>query len=299
MLTRQVSRALAKTPLPNIGNRLASLSEQDLRLWVERLAVPRHFEREQDENKNIALWIAAKLQSWGYRVELQGPWWNVVALPKSPSRSIILVCAHYDSVAGCPGADDNASAVAAMLGCARACASISPRPDVGFVSFNREEDGMLGSQDFIEWMGASKLPVKCVHVLEMVGYASEQAGSQRIPPGLPVRVSDKGNFLALLANRRSYRVLDAVLARASTYLPDFPVVGLRVTAGLEKYFPVLLRSDHAPFWQRRMPATMWTDTSEFRNPFYHQPGDTPQTLDYGFLRSVTQLLIASLLDGQP
>jgi len=299
MLTRQASRALAKTPLPNIGNRLASLSEQDLRLWVERLAVPRHFEREQDENKNIALWIAAKLQSWGYRVELQGPWWNVVALPKSPSRSIILVCAHYDSVAGCPGADDNASAVAAMLGCARACASISPRPDVGFVSFNREEDGMLGSQDFIEWMGASKLPVKCVHVLEMVGYASEQAGSQRIPPGLPVRVSDKGNFLALLANRRSYRVLDAVLARASTYLPDFPVVGLRVTAGLEKYFPVLLRSDHAPFWQRRMPATMWTDTSEFRNPFYHQPGDTPQTLDYGFLRSVTQLLIASLLDGQP
>ena len=299
MLTRQASRALAKTPLPNIGNRLASLSEQDLRLWVERLAVPRHFEREQDENKNIALWIAAKLQSWGYRVELQGPWWNVVALPKSPSRSIILVCAHYDSVAGCPGADDNASAVAAMLGCARACASISPRPDVGFVSFNREEDGMLGSQDFIEWMGASKLPVKCVHVLEMVGYASEQAGSQRIPPGLPVRVSDKGNFLALLANRRSYRVLDAVLARASTYRPDFPVVGLRVTAGLEKYFPVLLRSDHAPFWQRRMPATMWTDTSEFRNPFYHQPGDTPQTLDYGFLRSVTQLLIASLLDGQP
>jgi len=299
MLTRQASRALAKTPLPNIGNRLASLSEQDLRLWVERLAVPRHFEREQDENKNIALWIAAKLQSWGYRVELQGPWWNVVALPKSPSRSIILVCAHYDSVAGCPGADDNASAVAAMLGCARACASISPRPDVGFVSFNREEDGMLGSQDFIEWMGASKLPVKCVHVLEMVGYASEQAGSQRIPPGLPVRVSDKGNFLALLANRRSYRVLDAVLARASTYLPDFPVVGLRVTAGLEKYFPVLLRSDHAPFWQRRMPATMWTDTSEFRNPFYHQPGNTPQTLDYVFLRSVTELLIASLLDGLP
>src|SRR5207249_8987124 len=168
-------------------------------------------------------------------------------------------------------------------------------PDVGFVSFNREEDGMLGSQDFIEWMGASKLPVKCVHVLEMVGYASEQAGSQRIPPGLPVRVSDKGNFLALLANRRSYRVLDAVLARASTYRPDFPVVGLRVTAGLEKYFPVLLRSDHAPFWQRRMPATMSTDTSEFRHPFYHQPGGTPPTPHYGLLRSGPHLLNASLL----
>src|SRR5205809_3068436 len=300
MLTRQASRALAKTPLPNIGNRLASLSEQDLRLWVERLAVPRHFEREQDENKNIALWIAAKLQSWGYRVELQGPWWNIVALPKSPSRSIILVCAHYDSVAGCPGADDNASAVAAMLGCARACASISPRPDVGFVSFNREEDGMLGSQEFVQWLTASsQVQLECVHVLEMVGYASAAPGSQRVPAGLPVQVSDQGNFLALLANPGSCCALDSVLARASTYLPGFPVVGLRVAATLAKAFPVLLRSDHAPFWQRRIPATMWTDTSEFRNPFYHQPVDTPQTLNYGFLRSVTQILIASVLDCEP
>ena len=68
---------------------------------------------------------------------------------------------------------------------------------------------------------------------------------------------------------------------------------------MEKFFPVLLRSDHAPFWQSRIPAMMWTDTSEFRNPHYHQPGDKPQTLNYGFLRSVTQLLIASVLDGEP
>ena len=290
---------LAKTPLPQITRSLASVSEQELRQWVERLAVPRHFEREPEENKNAALWIGAKLQGWGYQVELQGAWWNVVGLPKAVSQPVTFVCGHYDSVGGCPGADDNASAIAAMLGCAQVCASISPRPAVGFVSFNREEDGMLGSQDFIQWLTASTVKSKCAHVLEMVGYASEQAGSQRIPPGLPVRVSDKGNFLALLANRRSYRVLDAVLARASTYLPDFPVVGLRVTAGLEKYFPVLLRSDHAPFWQRRMPPTMWTDTSEFRDPFYHQSGDKPHTLDSGFLRSVTQLLAACVLDGKP
>ena len=198
------------------------------------------------------------------------------------------------------GADDYASAVAAMLGCAKACASMSPRPAVGFVSFNREEDGMLGSQDFVQWLTASsQVQVECVHVLEMVGYASDAPGSQRVPPGLPVQVSHQGNFLALLANHGSYRALDAVLARASTYLPGFPVVGLCVTSTLAKVFPVLLRSDHAPFWQRRIPATMWTDTSEFRNPFYHQPGDTPQTLNYGFLRSVTQLLIASVLDCEP
>jgi hypothetical protein len=61
-------------------------------------------------------------------------------------------------------------------------------------------------------------------------------------------------------------------------------------------FPVLLRSDHAPFWAAGIPATMWTDTSEFRNPYYHEPGDKPDTLDYDFLRAVTQLLIACVLD---
>ena len=295
MFTREASRALAKSPHAGIGESMASVTEADLRGWVERLAVPRHFELEQEENKNTALWIAAQLQGWRCQVELQGPWWNVVALPKDLSAPVTLVCAHYDSVGGCPGADDNASAVAAMLGCAKACAAIPRRPEVGFISFNREEDGMLGSQDFVRWLASSSLRVNCVHVLEMVGYATDEPGSQRVPRGLPVSVSDKGNFLALLANRGSHRVLDTVLTRASTYLPGFPVVGLRVTAGLEKFFPVLLRSDHAPFWQRRIPATMWTDTSEFRNPFYHQPGDKPQTLNFKFLLSVTQLLIASVL----
>jgi hypothetical protein len=300
MLIKQASSALATAPLPRTSQCLASVSEEDLVRWVERVAVPRHFEFEREENKNTALWIAAQLQTLGYQVELQGPWWNVVALTKDLSAPVTLVCAHYDSVGGCPGADDNASAVAAMLACATVCATMTSRPAVGFVSFNREEDGMLGSQDFVQWLaGSPNVRVKCVHVLEMVGFASDLPGSQRTPPGLPVAVSDRGNFLGLLANHGSYRTLDTILALASTYLPDFPVVGLRVSAALAKIFPVLLRSDHAPFWQRRIPATMWTDTSEFRNPFYHQPGDKAPTLNYGFLRSVSQLLVASVLDGAP
>jgi len=295
MPTRQASRALAKKPVVQVNLTLTSIMEEDLRKWVDRLAVPRHYELEHEENKNTALWIAAQFQSWGYQVQLQGPWWNVVALAREVSGPLVLVCAHYDSVGGCAGADDNASAVAAMLSCAKVCASTSRRPAVGFVSFNREEDGMLGSQDFVQWLDSSKVKTNCMHVLEMVGYASDLAGSQRVPPGLPVRVSDRGNFLALLANRGSYRTLDTLLAQASTYLPGFPVVGLRVTSAQEKFLPVLLRSDHAPFWHRHMPAILWTDTSEFRNPFYHKPGDKPQTLNYRFLRSVTQVLVASVL----
>jgi hypothetical protein len=73
------------------------------------------------------------------------------------------------------------------------------------------------------------------------------------------------------------------------------VLGLKVYLGIEKYFPVLGRSDHAPFWKAGLPALMWTDTSEFRNPHYHQTTDTPDTLDYAFLRRVTQLLVAAVL----
>ena len=126
MLLKQASPALATTPLPRVSQSLAPVSEEDLRQWVERLAVPRHFDLEREENKNTALWIAAQFQGLGYAVELQGSWWNVVVLPKQLSVPVTLVCAHYDSVGGCPGADDNTSAVAAMLGCAKACAPLSP-----------------------------------------------------------------------------------------------------------------------------------------------------------------------------
>ena len=89
--------------------------------------------------------------------------------------------------------------------------------------------------------------------------------------------------------------MDFVLSRAGTYVPNLSVIGLNVKLGLEKYFPVLSRSDHAPFWAQKIPALMWTDTSEFRNPHYHLESDTPETLDYEFLKQVTQLLTACVI----
>ena len=86
-----------------------------------------------------------------------------------------------------------------------------------------------------------------------------------------------------------------VLQVARTYWPDFPVLSLKVYAGVEKLLPVLQRSDHAPFWGAGIPAIMWTDTAEFRNKHYHQSTDTPDTLDYDFLRRVSQILIATIL----
>ena len=90
--------------------------------------------------------------------------------------------------------------------------------------------------------------------------------------------------------------MDSILAQARTYLPAFKTIGLEVPVGAEAFLPVLGRSDHVPFWNHGIPAVMWTDTAEFRNPNYHQPTDTPETLDYSFVKSVTQLLIAAVTE---
>jgi hypothetical protein len=129
----------------------------------------------------------------------------------------------------------------------------------------------------------------------MVGYASSAPSSQRLPTGLPIQLRDTGDFLGLLANDQSAAVMQLVLATARACTPALPVTGLKVVPGAERAFPVLARSDHVPFWIRQIPAVMWTDTAEFRNPHYHRPSDTPDTLDYSFLHQVTALLTASVL----
>jgi hypothetical protein len=289
----------APTMTPNAHVRAAAddVSVSFLRGIVETIAVPRHYELQPENNRLTAHSIARRLHSYGYETELQGEHANVVARSRNvPGAACVLVGAHYDSVPDTPGADDNASAVAALLACAKALAHHTPEAPACFVCFNREEDGLLGSADFVRTIGAKgETPVREAHILEMIGYCDHRPGSQAIPPGLPIQVPDRGDFLGILANQDSTGLASIVLQTARTYWPDFPVLSLKVFAGAEKLLPVLQRSDHAPFWNAGIPAILWTDTSEFRNHNYHQPTDTPDTLDYEFLRSVSQILIATIL----
>jgi Zn-dependent M28 family amino/carboxypeptidase len=279
-----------------IATLLETIAESQLREWVQRVSVPRHFGCEPEQNRATAGWLCGVFDSMGFRVERHGAYSNIVALPEKSFKEAILVGAHYDSVPMSPGADDNGSAVAAMLACAAACSLWRPGLPVVFVAFNREEDGLLGSRDFVEsYLPQAAFAVGCAHILEMVGYASAEPGSQRLPTGLPVKISNTGDFLGLLANGRSASAMNLVLSHAGAYVPELPVTGLKVKLGLEKYFPVLTRSDHAPFWTRKIPAVMWTDTSEFRNHNYHRHTDTPDTLNYRFLKQVTRLLTASVI----
>jgi|SRR6185369_10567893 hypothetical protein len=198
---------------------LETIAEGQLREWVERVSVPRHFAAEPEQNRATADWLCGVFDSMGFHVERQGEFSNILALPDTPFDEVILVGAHYDSVPMCPGADDNGSAVAAMLGCAAACSLWRPVLPVLFVAFNREEDGLRGSRDFVNsYLPKAAFSVRCAHILEMVGYASSEPGSQRVPTGLPIKISDKGDFLGLLANAHSSTVMDFVLRRARTYV---------------------------------------------------------------------------------
>jgi Zn-dependent M28 family amino/carboxypeptidase len=258
------------------------------------LAFPRHYVAEHAANRRARDLLLGLLGGFGYTPTLQGSYDNIVATAGGAEGSpCLLLGAHYDTVPGSPGADDNASAVAVCLECAR----LLKEHGVGstmIVLFNREEDGLLGSREFVAGLPAElRWAVAEAHVFEMVGFCTRAANSQRLPPGLPgVAAPSVGDFLALLANRHSNGIAESLLVLAATYVPQSPVLALKIYLGVERYFSHLLRSDHAPFWEAGIPSVMWTDTSEFRNPHYHRASDTPETLDYDFLCRVTQLALA-------
>jgi Zn-dependent M28 family amino/carboxypeptidase len=277
---------------PAVAAAVGGVSSADLRRHVERLAFPRHYVRQRAANEHARDLLVAQLRDFGYSPQLQGTYDNVVATTAG-NGPYLLLGAHYDSVPETPGADDNGSAVAVCLECARLVKAHDLGPAM-IVFFNREEDGMLGSTEFVEHLAARpKWRVAEAHVFEMVGFCSGAPNSQHMPPGLPgVAGPSVGDFVALLANRRSNAVAEEVLRSAATYVPAARLLALKMYLGVETYFDHLHRSDHAPFWAAGIPAVMWTDTAEFRNPHYHRPSDTPDTLDYAFLARVAQAAIA-------
>ena len=294
MLVAHSKNRRPKTTDAALAGVLRGIAQEKLQAYVDMLAFPRHYVAERKANVRARDLLLRLLERFGYKPILQGAYDNIVAVSGPEQEGpFLLLGAHYDSVPGCPGADDNGSAVAVCLECAR----LLKANQIGgtmIVLFNREEDGLLGSRDFVSEMAARSAGIiEEAHIFEMVGFCTRAAGSQRMPPGLPgVAAPDVGDFLGLLANRYSNDLAESLLALAATYVPSFPVLALKIYLGIEKYFGHLLRSDHAPFWEAGIASLMWTDTSEFRNPHYHLVSDTPDTLDYDFLSNVTQLALA-------
>lgn len=201
--------------------------------------------------------------------------------------SPILIGAHYDAVPGTPGADDNATGVAVLLELARAFATQPAKYPVRLVAFDMEEYGLLGSTQYAEDLKQQGEPLRLMLSLEMLGYCNSTPGSQRYPTGLERFYPNRGNFIALVGNLAT--IGDLIQMRRNIRksgmlceLLPVPNRGLIV--------PTTRSSDHAPFWDRGYRAMMVTDTAFLRNPHYHQPSDTIDTLDLDFLTAVCRSL---------
>jgi Zn-dependent M28 family amino/carboxypeptidase len=258
---------------------------------VESLSFPRVF--GSDANKNARDIICSEFSKiFGEKPTIIGDTKNIIM--GDPETASIVVGAHYDSVPNTPGADDNASAVASMLHIAQNI-NLS---NVCFVAFNGEECGLLGSREFVKSYLLDSL--EQTHILEMVGYRTHEPNSQENPLSFIVNdLPTVGDFIGAITI--TPHLMKIIMEHSNSI--NVPVIGLTVPIGqgigfneIEKIAPHLLRSDHAPFWESRHPAVMWTDTAEFRNKNYHKPTDTPDTLDYDFMVAVSDL-ITNIIKG--
>lgn len=203
----------------------------------------------------------------------------------------LIVAAHYDTVPGSPGADDNASALAVLLNVAQRIKQTSLSRPVHFIAFCLEEEDLLGSRAYVAHLTETRKPVYGAIILECVGYASDEEGSQKIPPGVPIAVPTVGNFLAVIGNQTSAAVTAAVSQAMNSHVPVVPLV----VPGNGELLPDTRRSDHMSFWEQGFPAVMLTDTANFRNPHYHRPTDTLETLNLDFMVSVANAVTAAVV----
>jgi Zn-dependent M28 family amino/carboxypeptidase len=219
---------------------------------------------------------------------------NIIAGDENAGGYYILG-AHFDTVAGTPGADDNASGVAVLLEVARLARNLTPPRPWAFIGFTCEEPPAfatqaMGSRVYARQARRQSAKILGMLCLEMVGYYSQTPDSQSLP--LPLKLMGyptTGNFIGLVSDRRSRPLMDRLEA-AIKGACRLPVVTLSVPFG-GHILPEVRLSDHASFWDEGYPALMLTDTAFMRNPNYHGPGDVMDHLDLSAMAELTLGLV--------
>jgi hypothetical protein len=206
---------------------------------------------------------------------------NIEAEIPGARPEILLVGAHYDSVFGSPGANDNGSGVAATLALARRFAGRKPEHTLRFVAFVNEEppyflSGEMGSLVYAGRCKAHGDKISAMISLETIGYFSDAPHSQTYPsPGLGIFYPKVGNFIGFVANVHSRALLRRAIGLFRKHA-KIPSEG----ASLPAFVPGVSWSDQWSFWRNGYPGIMITDTAPFRYPYYHSADDTPDKLDY-------------------
>ncbi len=270
-----------------------------------------------------AAYIRREFESYGYPVseqtwtarhaDHQADYANLIATYNPRGTRRLVLGAHYDVDGDQPGADDNASAVAGLLESARLIAAAAPDLDyrIDFVAYCLEELPFAGTEAMgsrvharsLRTDGADLIGMVC---FEMIGYFDNRAGSQSFPPGIPQGLyPDTGDFILVVGVQQhgafSHAVHHAMAARSGALLRASTSSAPASASPLDVQHLVFpsaagdaIRSDHASYWLEGYPAVMITDTAHFRNPNYHQPTDTPDTLHYPMMARVVDAACAAL-----
>ncbi|NVN93192.1 MAG: M20/M25/M40 family metallo-hydrolase [Desulfuromonadales bacterium] len=280
-----------------------SLTTDEQRVLVERLkgqvamlagTIGERNTKQYHQLQQSAAYISEQLRGMGYAIR-QEPYLadgkqvvNIEAELKGTLQpdQIVVVGTHYDSPLGSPGANDNASGVAALLELARRFKDAQPGRTLRFVAFVNEEQPffkteLMGSRVYAT--GCKKRGDKIVAMLslETIGYYSDAPKSQQYPAPFSLLYPDTGNFIAFVGNLKSRSLVRTSIKTFRETTP-FPSEGLAAPEFIEG----VGWSDQWAFWQEGYPGFMITDTAPFRYPHYHQASDTPDKLDYGRMARV-------------
>ena len=284
---------------------LSLIRAERLRRHVEEISGLRHGIENPEELEKRGEYIEGYLRSCGHtvrsqQIEFKGRVYrNIVATVEGsrPDLPALLVGAHYDGYWKTPGADDNASGVAVLCETARKLQGAKPVRRVELVAFTLEEPQTFthiirrGSRHFAREARKRGTAYEGAVILECVGYTSPTQRGTGISRLFGMGMPESGDFLAVVANRPSEPFMKSFLAAASRSVPSLPTVGYAAPA--QGYLlPQLRFSDHSSFWEQDYPAIMLNDTVMFRNPNYHEPSDTPETLDYRFMEKVATAVVS-------
>lgn len=287
------------------GARTTEINEENLKQHVYMLAGEigeRNISRPEGLIK-AAHYISRQWQAMGYPVHTQGyhardiPCANLeITLTGSerPDR-IIVIAAHYDTIPGCPGANDNGSGLAVMLEMARTLRAMRLQSTVRFVALVNEEPPFFGTDHMGSWIYAHHASrrgddIQLALILDTLGYYNAHPDSQLYPPLFGLTHPDKGNFVAFVANLRS-NTRARRFARTFGEAVDIPYQKIAVP----RIIPGMNWNAQTPFALHHYPTVMVTDTGPYRYPFYHSAKDTPEKLSYVHLALVTRGLVEAVV----
>jgi len=273
---------------------LAVRLESHVRMLAENIGERNVY--HPDALAEASAYIENVWQEQGYRVTPQS--YEVEGIPcsnlevtragiKHPEQ-ILLIGAHYDSVRGSPGANDNGSGVAALLEIARLLKGVETECTVRFVAFVNEESPFffreqMGSMVYAREARKRNDDIRLMISLEMLGSYSERPRSQRYPPLFRFFYPERANFIAFVSNLRSRRALHRFSAAFRRH-SQFPAEHVATFS----WIPGVAWSDHLAFWRQGYRALMVTDTAFYRYSHYHAATDLPDELDYISMAAVTE-----------